>query len=147
MLISIDQFFSATGGKVESTIKKTLGLRYEKLKVAKRTGEEQQDKVEVQIIKNGKIVSLGSVSSSFSIPNDVNFTCLYSANTYTFIDNATGHSESILTVSTIVDKLYEVIEKVDVEMVASTSLNITPPVHCSGTTDSSRQDEWPITPH
>lgn len=128
--ISINQFFSATGGKVARTIKQTLGLKYE------RIGEEQIDKAEVSIMQNERMVSLGSVNSSFSVPNDVNFTCLYSADTYSFIDNATGNTRNSLSPSDIVDKLYEVIDKVDIELIGSTSLNITQPAHCSGTTDT-----------
>ena len=128
--VSIDQFFSATGGKVSETIKKTLGLKYE------RIGEEQKDKTEVQIIKNDKVVSLGSLNSSFSVPNDVNFSVIYSADTDSFIDNATGNTRNSLSPSDIVDKLYEVIDKVDIELIGSTSLNITQAAYCSGTTDT-----------
>tara|TARA_R110002110_G_scaffold147315_4_gene337847 strand:+ start:86 stop:3190 length:3105 start_codon:yes stop_codon:yes gene_type:complete len=129
--ISIDQFFSATGGKLDDTIKNKLGYYYKKM------APGHKDKLNVEMAtKDGFDVTSLKVNASFSVPNDVNLTVYYSADTSNFLLNATTNPSNTFSVTTFIDKLYEVIDKVSIELVGATSDSITKPSHCSGSTDT-----------
>ena len=135
--ITLEQFFSATGGKVNKTIREKLGYKYEKLGLSAGL----KDKAEVSIIENGKVISLGHVNSSVSIDTFLSQFVQYSADTISFLDNATGNTVNTRLnnngISTFVDKLYDQIDVVSIEIVGSSSANITAPAHCAGATDTS----------
>ena len=127
--ITIDQFFSATGSKLHDTIKNELGYEYKKMSPG------HKDKLDVQIVSNDKIVHLGTVNTSFSIPNEVNINVIYSANSSSFIDNATTNPSNTFSVTTFIDKLYEVIDKVSIELTSSSSFSDSIPSHCTAPVD------------
>ena len=92
--ITVSQFFAATGGKLKSTINgPTLGLKYDR--ITKGMSKSEINKVEVVNATDKTNSAIGIVNGSFSLPKNVEPTNIYySANTSSFLDNATGNTRN-----------------------------------------------------
>jgi len=128
--ISLNQYFSATSGKLKSTIKNRLGYVYDKIGIPKN----KQARAEVMLAQEGKSVKLGDIDSSFSLPkNIVPQTIYYSADTISFLDNVTGNTKnSSFNLNGFIDDLFDVIEVVNISMVGNSTNKYT--LSCTGET-------------
>ena len=128
--ISIEQFFSATGGKLKDTISNKLGYYYKKMAPGHR------DKLNVEMAtSDGDVVTLGKIDSSFSLPKNIEPTTIYySADTSTFVENVTGNTRnSSFSLTSFVDDLYSVFDKCNIILKGNSSdvYNVT----CTGETN------------
>tara|TARA_R100001591_G_scaffold97863_1_gene103949 strand:- start:132 stop:2150 length:2019 start_codon:yes stop_codon:yes gene_type:complete len=133
--ISINQYFGATSGKLKKTINGRLGYKYEKLPFGElNVSNNTIAKAEVMLAKEGKNVKLGEISSSFSLPRNVEpQTIFYSADTISFVDNATGNTRNgSFNLAAFINDLYDVIDVVNIKLIGNTSFDYD--LTCTGTT-------------